>query len=465
MSKDTNRMPGSEKITYGFGNLAANLMVTTASTFITFFYTDVVGISVAAAGVVLGLARIFDGISDLLMGSIVDKTKSKYGKARPWLLWMAIPYALSLIFLFSSPSFLDANGKIIWAAVSYIIAMAGVYTATMVPYNAMMGTTSTTQEDRSQLANSRTLFGFVGAFVLQSTTLKIVNFFGETTDTASWTKMAAIYGLISAILLLITFKNSKERVSVNEASQYHQKISAKQSLSSLLQNKYWFMVIGVLLIGFISSGLGGVLIYYAQWVLGDIQLVAVLGMMSFAPIAVGAMLMPLVITRFSKKTLCIAGSVLSLFGLGLIAIAPDNYTMVLIGTVIKGLGLAPVAVAGYAMLGDTADYGEYKTGIRSDGMIFAAGTFGEKVGSGLGAVVLSIVMSMGGYVAQATSQTDSAIFSLKAAFIYIPMIFSALCILILTFYNLDKEYPLIKAELENRKTLRQIAEAGEREIE
>ena len=144
MKKDLKSMklPMSEKVTYGFGNLAATLMFTTAGSFITYYYTDVVGLSAAIVGNILLWARVFDGISDLIMGTIVDKMANKKGKARPWIIRMAVPYAFALILLFSSPDFLEGTGKAVYAFVTYVIAMAGVYTATMVPYNTMLSTST-----------------------------------------------------------------------------------------------------------------------------------------------------------------------------------------------------------------------------------------------------------------------------------------------------------------------------------
>ena len=173
-----------------------------------------------------------------------------------------------------------------------------------------------------------------------------------------------------------TVQNSKERVI--ESTVAVEKVPLKTNIKALFQNKYWVIMILYMLISFISSGLGGINIFYAQWILGDPAKVAVIGILSFMPIAAGAVFMPFLLSKFSKKTITLIGGIVMMIGLLIIALFPENFSMILVGLVIRGLGIAPGAVAGFAMLGDVADYGEWKTGIRSEGLIFSAGTFAEK---------------------------------------------------------------------------------------
>lgn len=442
-----NKLKVSQKLTFGFGNLAANLLITTASGFITYYYTDVVGLSVGVVGLLLMFARWFDGFTDLIMGAIVDKTKSKYGKARPWLLWMSIPYAVALVLLFTSPE-IGQTGKIIYAFVTYALAGGIVYTAITVPYNSMIGTMTQSQEERGYLSVSRTCFGFIGAMFVNFTTLKVVNFFGG--GKFGWMAMAASFGVVSTLLWLLVFKNSRE-VVIQEDIKSKNKISTLEGIKALFKNKYWLIIISVMLITFTSSGLQGINIYYAQYILKDINKVGIIGIASFLPIAVGSLIMGGLMKKFSNKSLMMFGNALMLIGLIIVALSPENFIMVLIGTIIKSIGIAPSAVAGFAMLGDCSDYGEWKTGIRTDGLIFSASTFGEKVGSGLGALILSIVLAVGGYVSQASVQSAATITAIKVVFIYIPMILTIIGTIIISFYKLDSEYPKIMKELEERR--------------
>ena len=434
-NNNVSSVPIGEKITYGFGNLAANLMITTANGFITYFYTDVVGLTISVVGSILLFARVFDGITDILMGVIVDRTSTVKGKARPWIKRMIIPYALALILLFTSPSFLPQEMKAFYAFATYVISLAGVYTMTMVPYN------------------TRTIFGFLGAFLVNGIVLKVVGMFGEVTEASSWTKMAAVFALVSVVLLTILYKNSKERVlETDEAyvAEQVEKVPVMDNVKALFKNKYWVIMISTMLIGFISSGLGGINIYYAQYILGDVEKVAVIGMLSFAPIIVGSFFTPIIMAKMSKRNAMILGNAIVVLGTVILALFPENYDLIKVGLIVRGLGIAPTAVASYAMLGDVADYGEWKTGIRSDGLIFSAGTFGEKVGSGLGGLLIGIVMSIGGYVAGAAAQTPGTIFAIKSLFAYIPILLGVISIVLMFFYDLDKKLPEIVKNLQER---------------
>jgi len=423
-NNNVSSVPIGEKITYGFGNLAANLMITTANGFITYFYTDVVGLTISVVGSILLFARVFDGITDILMGVIVDRTSTVKGKARPWIKRMIIPYALALILLFTSPSFLPQEMKAFYAFATYVISLAGVYTMTMVPYNTMLGTTTSDSKERGFLSTSRTIFGFLGAFLVNGIVLKVVGMFGEVTEASSWTKMAAVFETDEAYV-----------------AEQVEKVPVMDNVKALFKNKYWVIMISTMLIGFISSGLGGINIYYAQYILGDVEKVAVIGMLSFAPIIVGSFFTPIIMAKMSKRNAMILGNAIVVLGTVILALFPENYDLIKVGLIVRGLGIAPTAVASYAMLGDVADYGEWKTGIRSDGLIFSAGTFGEKVGSGLGGLLIGIVMSIGGYVAGAAAQTPGTIFAIKSLFAYIPILLGVISIVLMFFYDLDKKLP------------------------
>ena len=429
--KNKYAIPVSERITYGFGNLAANLMITTANAFITYFYTDVVGLTISVVGTILLFARLFDGVSDLVMGAIVDKTSSSKGKARPWIKRMIIPYGLALTLLFTSPSFLPDEMRAIYAFVTYVISLAGVYTMTMVPYSALIGTTTPDSKERGYLSTSRTILGFIGAFLVNGVVLKIVEMYGAVTETSSWTKMAATLGLISVVLLTVLYGNSKERV-----------LETSEAISADNAQKFSTMD---------NAGFMGINIFYAQWILNDMSKVGLIGMLSFAPIIVSCLFAPILLSRFSKRTIMIIGTVISLIGSVILVLFPTNFTMIAAGLVVRGLGIAPVSVASFAMLGDIADYGEWKTGIRSDGIIFAAATFGEKVGSGLGGWILGMVMALGGYVSGAATQSAATMFAIKSVFAYIPFVFGVVSIILIFFYDLDTKLPDIIKDLEARK--------------
>lgn len=438
------------KITYGFGNLAANLLLTTANAFISYFYTDSIGLTAATVGIILLAGRIIDGIADIGMGIIVDKTKSKYGKARPWLLRLAVPYGVAIVLLFSAPSF-GADGKVIYAVVTYILSML-VFTGINVPYNTLTGLQSQDQKEREALSSFRTAFGFLGALAVNMGTMPLVNALGG--GKKGWFITAVIYGLAAIILYLICFKNSKEAGIDETAAEIPQgqKVPLIEGVKGLLSNKYWVIVIAMVLIGNLVSGLSGVNVYYAQYILGNPSLVGLIGLASFLPIIAGVIISGPIVVKFGKRNASIVGTIMSIVGCVIMMISPSNIGFLMAGLVIKGLGSAPMLIASFAMLGDTVEYGEWKNGTRFEGLTFSAESFGEKIGTGIGGVILGAMLSMGGYIGGKATQSAAALISIKAAFIYVPIVLYLIIIVLLFMYKLDSEYPKIIEELNKRKT-------------
>lgn len=446
-------------IAYGGGNLAANLLVTTASTFITYFYTEVVGISIAVAGIILAASRVLDGVTDLFMGAVIDKTRSKYGKARPWLLRLALPYLLACVLLFTTPA-TGGTFDIVYAVITYILAVCLVYTGISVPYNTLSSRITKDQSQRTLLSVFRTFFGFGGAAMIGSVTLNIVNAVGG--GRIGWSLTGLIYGILGMLLYLFCFAVCKELPddfvvggSANENEKQvktnSEKTDSKKMVYALFHNKYWMIIMAVTLLSFISSGLGGVNVYYAQYILGSTNYMTLLTICGMAPMAVGALFVTPLVSKFGARNVCFAGTILYTIGVAIIVFAPAAPMVIAIGLIIKGLGGAAIAVTGFAMMGDTVEYSEWKFGVRPDGLTYSAVTFGEKVGAALGTVIVSAIMAMTGYVEQSATQSDMALTGLKMVFIYVPLVLGIIEVILLSRYDLDKNYSQIVKELEERR--------------
>lgn len=442
-----SKLGKKEIISYGLGNLSANLLITTANTFIVFFYTEIAGISAATVGTLLLIARFIDGATDLGMGVLVDKTRSKYGKARPWLLWMALPFLFAVILLFTSPD-IGQNGKVIYALITYIFSIGIVYTMISVPYNSMLVTLTQDQSERGQLSISRAVFGLIGGMSIGIITLPLVNLLGG--GQMGWTLMAVIYGMVGASFYVIGFKNTKERVGL-ETTEKKETTSFKQNIKALAKNKYWILTIFIIILTFIGSGLSGIGVYYAKFVLGNENFLSILTIMGVLPTILMMFFMNKLFEKFGKRNLAIIGGVVSIIGGFIVLINPESIAMVSIGSFIRGLGGAPLGVAAFVMLADSVEYGEWQTGVRVEGLALSAGTFGEKVGTGIGGMILGLIMSVGGYIGGQAQQTESALTSIKVTFIHVPIILGIISIILLYFYKLDKQYPEIVKELNERK--------------
>ncbi|OCT11882.1 sodium:melibiose symporter [Paenibacillus pectinilyticus] len=437
----------SEKLGYGVGDLASNLIWTSAATFLTFYYTDIVGFSAATVGTLLLIARFFDAFVDIGIGVLVDKTRSKHGKARPWLLWLAIPFGISGVLLFSAPD-LGHTGALVYAYATYFLINI-IYSGANVPYGVLNSLITQEPYERSLLNIFRMLMAIFGAVAVSTMTVPIVNGFGGGKH--GWTMTFIVYGAVAAVLFLITFRTTKERV---KPAVVQKAVPLRRSLKALFRNKYWALLVAFMVLSFINTSVStAVNIYYAQYILNNVELMSVLGLISFVPLVLGLLFVAPIIKKFGKRNSAIIGLLITIIGAAITIIDPSNLKIVIIASVVKSLGGVPLAATMFAMLADTVEYGEWKTGMRTEGLVYSAGSFGSKAGSGLGAAIVGWLLAFGGYVGGQEHISESARSSILFMYIYLPMILSVLMAVILYFYKLDKQFPQIVKELEEAKNM------------
>lgn len=443
-----------ERFAYGTGDFAGNIVYSAISIFLVFYYTDVVHADAAAVGTIMLVSRIFDGISDIIMGIIVDRTKSKFGKARVWLARLAIPYALSAVILFSVPVNASDTFKMVYIFLSYNLVSTVIFTAINVPYATMNAMMTQNQYERTLLGTFRMLLATAGTLFINTFTLKVVNAFGG--DAKAWTLTFVVFGGLSIVIFLFSFFFTHERV-IEEQNSDTPKANIAQEFGALLKNKYWLIVAFVVFIMYFSLTVGGgTAIYYAKAVLNDQNLVGPLGnATTIAQIATMFVAAPLFVKRMGKGKAMVLGMSISAIGYLMTALVGANYTLIMVSNVIKGIGNGFAASCMWRMLSDTIEYGEWKTGIRSAGLANAASSFGSKVGSGVAGAVLGWVMAAGGYDATTATQSASAVAAVSTLYIYLPLAISVIsAVVLLVFYKLDKEYDGIIADLEMRKGIK-----------
>lgn len=444
-----------ERVCYGFGDMASNIGFSAVSAFIMYYYTNVVGIAAGTAGMILLLSKIFDGVSDLLVGVLVDKTHTRWGKARPWVLFGSIPFVIALILTFSVPN-ISTTGKVIYAFVTYTLVSAICYTSVNIPYGAMSALMTQNQYERGVLSVFRMTFASIGSLLVSSATLSLVSAFGD--DKSAWTKTFGLYGLVALFFFFLCFKGTKERVTAStKQSREKNTVPVKDSIKALFKNKYWFMMLMMQMINLLSMALTNNGVYYFQYSLGNRNLYSVSMVVSMICMMIGIVVFasPL-IKRVGKRNTSLIGCIGALIGCIIMALGMVNSSLVFVGIAIKGLGSGLCTSTLTAMIADAVEYGEYKTGIRSEGLTYSATTFGGKVGSGLGSALAGFILSIGGFVEASATQGASAITAINTMYLYIPIVLFAIDIVILLMYNLDREYPKIMEELSRRK-----AEGGE----
>lgn len=441
----------SERLAYRFGDFGCNIIYTAMSAFLLFYYTDYAGVSAFAVGTIMMVSRLFDGVSDIIMGVIVDRTKSKYGKARPWILRMCIPFAISGVLLFSVPTSWAETPKLIYVFITYNLVSTVVYTAINVPYSALNALMTQNPYERSVLSIFRNLLATAGTLTINIFTLPLVEFFGN--NALAWTKTFFIFGIVAIIAFLYTFWGTSECVkSVAQLqSTENNDVPVLVGIKALFKNKYWIMMAGMLALFFLMYAInGGSTVYYAKDILGDKNLVGTInGIFNIVQIC-GMFFIAMMIKKFGKRNIFALGLVLDIIGMLILNYSNGAMSLIIISSVIRGLGNACGGATMWAMVSDTIDYGEWKTGYRTEGLVNSACSFGWKIGNGIGSALLGLILEAGGYVGTAITQTETALFSIEICFIWIPIAIYVIGLVIMSFYHLDKEFPAIIRDLNNR---------------
>lgn len=426
-----------EMLCYAMGDAGCNFVWTTVGSFLTLYYTNSVGISAAAVGTLMLLTRLLDGISDILMGTIIDHTKSRWGKARVWLLWTAPFMGIGLILLFSVPSSLPENGKLVFAYITYVLMAAVIYTACNLAYTTLLSLMTPDSQVRSTVSSIRFFVVMVIVLVVSYGTMPLVGMIG-------WTGMAAVFGIVGCVLILICFFGTKERLT-ESAQERQKKISVADSFKLLGQNKYFVLIALLFVLNYAAGGAtNGAGVYYATYVLNNANLFGNLVLFGMVPCMIAVFILPKFAGKFGKWKVMIGSFALQIIAYAIIALFPTNLPVLYAALTIKSIGqTAPMAIL-FALVADVVDYGELKTGIRIDGLTYSAVSFGMKVGTGLGSAIIGWVLAYGAFDGMAETQPASAITAITSLYSYIPLVLSVLMLVVMYFTNVDKAINTMK---------------------
>lgn len=437
-----------EIISYALGNTGYVVIYMIFSGYLTMYYTDFAGIDAAAIGSMMLLARIFDGVSDLFVGHLIDKTNTRWGKARPWIMGSVPFLAIALVLSFAVPQSMSGSGKLIYATITYFFLTVVVYTICNMAFITLLPLMSTDAQSRTKAANAGAFIGPIAVLSISYVAMPIVEKIG-------WTGMAAVFAVIGFAMILICALGTKERTNMNENNEVinAERIPVKESLKYVFKNKYFIIFAFIFIISYITQGLTqGCGLYFARDVMGDINYFGTLNLFGFLPMFVCAFFLPALTKRFGKWKVVMGGYVLSIIGYAIIGLFAESFPLVAIGLIIKGVGAFPLTTLMYALLGDVIDYGEYKFGKRVDGMTSSCVSFGTKVGTGIGSAILGWGLSLGGYAGAAATQSATAVAAIRAIYSYVPMVVTAIGMILYCFANLDKISPEVQAKIaENRK--------------
>lgn len=462
-----------EKIGYGFGDAASSMFWKIFGMYSLFFYTDVFGITAAAAGFMFLIARLWDSFFDILVGIVSDRTKTRWGKYRPFLLWFAIPFAVMGAITFFSPDF-GQTAKLVYAYITYSLMMI-VYSLINVPYASLLGAISSNPIERNSLSSYRMSFAFIGSFVTFMLLQPLIDFFAKTFDSSHHTKDAVAssvstssvgwvmgvgtIGIICVVLFLLCFSWTKERV---EQIEEEANPSIKQDLKNLFHNKPWWILVGTGLAALLFNAIrDSVAIYYFRdYVKFDYHMTGtgwdmttIYFLVGQAANLIGVMAAPTVSAKFGKKktymiAILIAGILSTIF-----FFIPNNITLILTFQFFISIFAGYVLPLLWSMFADIVDHQELITGRRATGLIFSSSSMSQKLGWALGSAMSGWILAIFHYMPDALNQSDDTIFGEHIMISLFPAICCVLAFIGMFFYPLsDQKVKEITDELEQKRS-------------
>ena len=432
----------------GLGQLPLNIMAGLVGQ-LTYFYTEKVGLAAGMVATMLLIAKIFDAFSDLIMGKIMDAGKSPKGKCRPWFLRMAIPAAVMIVFLFTVPKNAGSGLQSAYVLITNILITAVVYTAVAIPYGALMAMRTESSEERGKMGVFRAAFGYIAGMVIAILLIPITNMLGGTQS--AWIKVSVIFALISLLSLLVLYKVTKENAHIVEKSE-DEDVSFGEGIKMLFKNKYWVIMLVLQFMMNISYGLsssGGT--YYAKYILGNDNIVALLGAVGLIPTFLGFILTGPMASKLGMTKTCMVSCAMGAAACLVRVFTPYSLMTCIVGGAVTTFANIPLMCLFGAMVNNCVEYNDYKFGKRIVGMTNSANSFGSKIGSGIGASLIGWLLAAAGYNAALEVQPASVDTAIFAFGIYIPLALFVIMFILLLKNDLEKRYPEIVAELQKRK--------------
>jgi len=467
----TEKIGLREKIGYGFGDAASSMFWKIFGMYSLFFYTDVFGITAAAAGTMFLVARLWDSFFDIFVGIMSDRTKTRWGKYRPYLLWFAIPFAVMGVITFYTPDF-GQTGKLVYAYITYSLMMI-VYSLINVPYASLLGSITSNPNERNSLSSYRMSFAFIGSFVTFMLLQPLVDFYAKqfdggtvvksventiSTSPIGWVLGVGTIGVVCVVLFLLCFSWTKERVTQIESEE---NVSVKQDLKNLFHNSPWWILIGTGLAALLFNAIrDSVAIYYFRdyvqvnyrmagtgW-----DMTTIYFLVGQAANLIGVMAAPAVSAKYGKKrTYMISILMAGILSTGFYLV-PNNVTLILILQFFTSIFAGYVLPLLWSMFADIVDHQELTTGRRATGLIFSSSSMSQKLGWALGAALSGWILAIFNYNPHAAQQAAETIFGERLMISLFPALCSLLAFVGMLFYPLsDKKVKEITEQLDRKR--------------
>ena len=447
MLNKTKHVSLLEKIIYGSGDIGLNAMHTLFSSYVLFYYTDVIGINAAMIGTVVMFSKLFDGISDLIAGQLIDTHKGKGGHCIPVIMKWSLPMLASVVLVFMVPNTTLAL-KLAFIFVTYNLFNTVFYTYVCLAHCSLATYVTDNSEDRSQMLILRMLFAALTQTIMASTMLPMVDYFGGMYLQSAWIKSIMVFGAIGFVFLMLNVLFVKERVDNTAPPE-----NIIASVKCALQNKYWLMAVVIsLAANSVMTFNLSVSIYYLNQVMGNVDLMGTFIACSNLPGVVLCVICPFLLKKFTKRQMVMAGGVLMLVAQIIFILSPkESVSMLLFTALIRGIGLGCCMGLSNALIADTIDYGEWKTGTRVQGVLFSASSVGSKIGQGALTALFGIFLTSIGYDGTLKTQAASTISGISTFFKFGPLLIAVIAIITIYFFDIEARNPEIIKELEERK--------------
>ena len=440
------------KIGYGSGDIGGNVVYAFLTFFVMIYLTDSIGLNSGIIGTLMAVTKIFDGISDVIFGSLIDKTHTKMGKARPWMLWPYFGCGVCLFAIFAIPTSWGKVAQYTFFLIFYVMLNAGFYTANNIAYSALTALVTKNENERVQLGSIRFVFAFTTSTIIQAITFGLVDYFGN--DAAAWKIVALIYvmiGIISNTISVLSLKElpEEENNTKKETSAPAEKYSLREAVGLLIKNKYYLLILGIYLLTQLYSAFTGVGTFYMTYVLGDANLLGKFATALNIPMIIGLLLVPTVVAKLGGMyRINYSGYLVATVARFLVIVAAymDSIPMMLAFTAVASLGMCPLQGDLNAVIASASDYTYLTTGKRIDGTMYSCTSLGVKLGGGLGTAVSGWLLAASGYIkGGAVAQPDSVITMLNVMYLWLPAIFCALVTFLLIQLNVEKANQTILA--------------------
>lgn len=440
------------KIGYGSGDIGGNVVYAFLTFFVMIYLTDSIGLNSGIIGTLMAVAKIFDGISDVIFGALIDKTHTKMGKARPWMLWPYFGCGVCLFAIFAIPTSWGKVAQYTFFLIFYVMLNAGFYTANNIAYSALTALVTKNENERVQLGSIRFVFAFTTSTIIQAVTFGLVDYFGN--DAAAWKIVALIYviiGIISNTISVLSLKElpEEENNTKKETSAPAEKYSLREAVGLLIKNKYYLLILGIYLLTQLYSAFTGVGTFYMTYVLGDANLLGKFATALNIPMIIGLLLVPTVVAKLGGMyRINYSGYLVATVARFLVIVAAymDSIPMMLAFTAVASLGMCPLQGDLNAVIASASDYTYLTTGKRIDGTMYSCTSLGVKLGGGLGTAVSGWLLAASGYIkGGAVAQPDSVITMLNVMYLWLPAIFCALVTFLLIQLNVEKANQTILA--------------------